>query len=144
VVAEILVFLAAPAWMKRFSPVDILIVSFALAVARFALIGWAVDAPIALAVAQVLHAATFGSCHVASVALINQWFSGARQVRGQAVYLSAAFGFGGFVGALASGAAWEILGPSWTYTAAAGAAALGLILLVRDARLLRHVSRSTA
>jgi PPP family 3-phenylpropionic acid transporter len=144
VVAEILVFLAAPAWMRRFSAVDILIVSFALAVARFALIGWAVDSPVALACAQVLHAATFGSCHMASVALINQWFSGTRQVRGQAVYLSAAFGFGGFLGALASGAAWETLGPAWTYTGASGAAALGLLLLVRDARLLRRVSVSTA
>jgi PPP family 3-phenylpropionic acid transporter len=144
VVAEILVFLAAPAWMKRFAAVDILIASFALGVVRFAVIGWAVDSPVALVGAQVLHAATFGTCHMASVALINQWFSGTRQVRGQAVYLSAAFGFGGFVGALASGAAWETLGPTWTYTAASAAAGLGLILLVRDARLLRHVSRSTA
>jgi PPP family 3-phenylpropionic acid transporter len=144
VVAEIAVFLAAPAWMKRFTAVDILIASFALGAVRFALIAWGVDSPAALVVAQVLHAATFGSCHVASVALVNQWFSGARQVRGQAVYLSAAFGFGGFVGAAASGAAWEALGPQWTYTAAAGAAALGMVLLLRDARLLRHASRSTA
>lgn len=144
VLAEILVFLAAPKWMTRFSAVDILIASFALGVVRFAVIGWAVDSPVALAGAQVLHAATFGSCHVASVALINQWFSGTRQVRGQAVYLSAAFGFGGFLGALASGAAWEPLGPAWTYTAASGAAGLGLILLVRDAKLLRRVSKSTA
>jgi PPP family 3-phenylpropionic acid transporter len=81
---------------------------------------------------------------VASVALISQWFPGARQVRGQAVYLSAAFGFGGFVGALASGAAWEAIGPQWTYTAAAAAAGLGMVLLVRHAGLLRHASRSTA
>jgi PPP family 3-phenylpropionic acid transporter len=130
--------------MKRFTAVDILIASFALGAVRFALIAWGVDSPAALVVAQVLHAATFGCCHVASVALVNQWFSGARQVRGQAVYLSAAFGFGGFVGAAASGAAWEALGPQWTYTAAAGAAALGMVLLLRDARLLRHASRSTA
>jgi PPP family 3-phenylpropionic acid transporter len=144
VLAEIGIFLAAPAWMKRFAAVDILIATFALGVVRFALIAWAVDSPTALVVAQVLHAATFGSCHVASVALVNQWFSGTRQVRGQAVYLSAAFGFGGFVGSLASGAAWEPLGPQWTYTAASGAVALGLILLLRHATLLRHAPRSTA
>lgn len=144
VVAEIIVFLTAPAWMKRFSAVSILIASFTAAVLRFAVIGWAVDSPAALAGAQLLHAATFGSCHVASVTLINQWFSGARQVRGQAVYLSTAFGFGGFVGALVSGVAWESLGPAWTFTAASGAAALGLLLLVRDAALLRHASQSTA
>jgi PPP family 3-phenylpropionic acid transporter len=143
VVAEIAVFLTAPAWMKRFTAVDILIASFALGAVRFALIAWAVDSPAALVLAQVLHAATFGSCHVASVALVNQWFSGARQVRGQAVYLSAAFGFGGFVGAAASGAAWEAFGPQWTYTAAGGAAALGMALLLQHARLLRRASRST-
>jgi PPP family 3-phenylpropionic acid transporter len=81
VLAEIVVFLAAPAWMRRFSTVSILIASFAAAVLRFAVIGWAVDSPAALVAAQLLHAATFGSCHVASVALINQWFTGARQVR---------------------------------------------------------------
>ncbi len=144
VVAEIAIFLTAPAWMKRFSPVDVLIASFALGVLRFALIAWAVDSPGALVLAQVLHAATFGSCHVASVVLVNQWFSGPRQVRGQAVYLAAAFGFGGFVGAAASGAAWGALGPRWTYTAAAAAAALGMALLVQHARLLRRASRSTA
>jgi len=143
VVAEIAIFLAAPAWMKRFAAVDILIATFALGVVRFALIAWAVESPAALVLAQVLHAATFGSCHVASVALVNQWFSGARQVRGQAVYLAAAFGFGGFVGALASGAAWEPLGPRWTYTGASGAAALGLVLLLRHAALLRHAPGST-
>lgn len=143
VLAEIGIFLTAPAWMKRFAAVDILIATFALGAARFALIAWAVDSPAALVVAQVLHAATFGSCHVASVALISQWFPGARQVRGQAVYLSAAFGFGGFVGALASGAAWEAIGPQWTYTAASAAAALGMLLLVQHAGLLRHASRST-
>jgi PPP family 3-phenylpropionic acid transporter len=144
VIAEILVFLAAPAWMRRFAAVDILIASFALGVVRFALIGWAVDSPAALVAAQLLHAATFGTCHLASVALISLWFSGARQVRGQAVYLSVAFGFGGFVGSAASGAAWEAIGPAWTYTAASCAAAVGLILLVWRARLLRQVARSTA
>jgi MFS transporter, PPP family, 3-phenylpropionic acid transporter len=144
VLAEIGIFMTAPAWMKRFAAVDILIATFALGVVRFALIAWAVDSPAALVVAQVLHAATFGSCHVASVALISQWFPGARQVRGQAVYLSAAFGFGGFVGALASGAAWEAIGPHWTYTAASAAAGLGMVLLMQHASLLRHASRSTA
>lgn len=140
VVAEILMFLAAPAWMKRFAAVDILIASFALAVVRFAIVGWAVGSPAALALAQILHAATFGTCHMASVALISLWFSGTRQVRGQAVYLSVAFGFGGFVGSLASGALWELIGPTWTYTAASAAAGVGLILLVWREKLLRHAA----
>ena len=143
VVAEIVVFLTAPRWMRRFAAVDILIASLALAVIRFALIGWGVGSPAALIVAQVLHAATFGASHLASVALVNRWFTGARQVRGQALYLSLAFGLGGFIGAALSGAAWETIGPAWTFTGASAAAAAGLLLLAGRATLLRNAAPST-
>ena len=144
VLAEIGVFLAAPYWMKRFGADRVLFACFALAVVRFALIGWGVGSLALLAIAQLAHAATFGACHMASVALISRWFSGTRQVRGQALYLSLAFGVGGFLGALASGAAWEAIGPAWTFTAASGAAALGLLLLASRAKLLRRAAQSTA
>jgi len=144
VLAEIAVFLAAPWWMKRFGARQILMACFALAVVRFALIGWGVGSPTLLVVAQLAHAATFGACHVASVALMNRWFAGARQVRGQALYMSVAFGVGGFLGAAASGVAWDTIGPAWTFTAASAAAGAGLLLLVLRAKLLRDVSGSTA
>jgi PPP family 3-phenylpropionic acid transporter len=144
VLAEIGVFLAAPWWMKRFGARQVLVTCFALAVVRFALIGWGVGSPTLLVVAQLAHAATFGACHVASVALMNRWFAGARQVRGQALYMSVAFGVGGFLGAAASGVAWETIGPAWTFTAASVAAGAGLLLLVLRAKLLRDVSGSTA
>ena len=139
VVAEIAVFLAAPWWMKRFGAGDMLLACFALAVARFALIGWGVGSPTLLVVAQLAHAATFGACHVASVALMNRWFGGARQVRGQALYTSLAFGLGGFIGAAASGIAWEAIGPAWTFTAASGVAGAGFFCSSCRAKLLRHV-----
>jgi PPP family 3-phenylpropionic acid transporter len=144
VVAEIAVFLATPWWMRRFGAHQVLVASFALAVVRFALIGWGVGSPGLLVVAQLAHAATFGACHVASVALMNRWFEGARQVRGQALYTSVAFGVGGFVGAAASGIAWEMIGPAWTFGAASLAAAGGLLLLVSSGKLLRRAPRSTA
>ena len=143
VVAEIGVFLAAPVWMKRFAPPDVLVGCFALAVVRFALIGWGVASVPLLVVAQVLHAATFGACHMASLALVNRWFTGPRQVRGQALYLSISFGLGGFIGAAASGAAWDGIGPAWTFTGASAAAAAGLLVLVRQAKLLRRASGRT-
>jgi PPP family 3-phenylpropionic acid transporter len=143
VVAEIAVFLAAPLWMKRLAAHDVLAGCFALGVARFALIGWGVESAPLLLAAQVLHGATFGACHMASLALVNRWFTGARQVRGQALYLSVAFGGGGFVGAAASGAAWDAVGPAWTFTGAAAAAGLGLLVLARQAKLLRRASGRT-
>jgi PPP family 3-phenylpropionic acid transporter len=144
VVAEIAVFLAAPVWLKRFAAPDVLATCFALAVARFALIGWGIGSPALLVVAQVLHGATFGACHVASLALVNRWFGGRRQVRGQALYLSVSFGVGGFLGAAASGAGWEAVGPAWTFTGAAAAAGVGLLVLVRQAKLLRRLSGRTS
>jgi len=144
VIAEVVVFLLAPRWMSRFAAADVLLASFALAVIRFALIGWGVGFPAALVVAQILHAATFGSCHLASIALISRWFAGARQVRGQALYASLAFGFGGFAGAAASGLAWQAWGAAWTFTAASAAAAVGLLILATHAALLRNVAPSTA
>jgi PPP family 3-phenylpropionic acid transporter len=144
VVAEIAVFLATPWWMRRFGAHQVLVACFALAVVRFALIGWGVGSPGLLIAAQLAHAATFGACHVASVALMNRWFEGARQVRGQALYTSVAFGVGGFVGAAASGIAWEMIGPAWTFGAASLAAAGGLLLLVSSGKLLRRAPRSTA
>jgi len=144
VAAEIAVFLAAPWWMRRFGAREVLLACFALAVVRFALIGWGVASPAILVAAQLAHAATFGACHMASVALMNRWFAGGRQVRGQALYLSVAFGVGGFLGAAASGLAWETIGPAWTFTAASAAALAGLLLLVAGGKLLRRVSRSTA
>jgi len=144
VIAEIAIFLAAPRWMNRFAAHAVLTASVAAAVVRFALIGWGVASPPLLVLAQLLHAATFGACHMASLALVNRWFTGARQVRGQALYLSLAFGAGGFVGAAASGALWDAVGPVWTFTAASGVAAIGLLLLAGGAKLLHRASRSTA
>ena len=144
VVAEIAVFLAAPWWMKRFGAHQVLLACFALAVVRFAAIGWGVGSPTLLVAAQLAHAATFGACHMASVALGLLVRSSTGKVRGQALYMSVAFGVGGFFGAVASGVAWEAIGPAWTFTAASAAAAAGLLLLFRRAKLLRRVSRSTA
>jgi len=143
VIAEIVVFLAAPRWMTRFDPRKILIVSFACAIARFLLIGWGASNVVLVAIAQILHAATFGSYHLAALAVVNAWFTGARQVRGQALYLSLSFGAGGFLGGLASGALWTAIGPSWTFTASSLAAAVGLGVLLTRRSLLPAANPST-
>jgi PPP family 3-phenylpropionic acid transporter len=136
VVAEIAVFATLPRWLPHASMERILAVSFALAVARFVMIGWAVEHLAVLVVAQLLHGATFGSYHVAALAVVHRWFDGSRQVRGQALYTALSYGAGGFLGSLASGALWEAVGPAWTFTAGAAAAASGFALLVHQGRLM--------
>ena len=135
VIFEIGVFLQLPRLMRRFSIRKILIFSFACAVLRFALIGWAVDVPWLIAVAQVLHAATFGSYHAAAAAAVHHYFRGRHQARGQALYTSLTFGAGGTLGSLASGYAWNTLGPAVTFSLGSVAAMVGLALIVWRVRL---------
>ncbi|HKO87571.1 MAG TPA: MFS transporter [Burkholderiales bacterium] len=139
VIAEIIVFLAMPRWLNRFSPRAILLVSFGLATIRFLMIGWGVESLATLIIAQVLHAASFGSFHAAALAVINEWFQGPRHVRGQALFSSLTYGAGSAVGSLLAGALWQSVGPQWTYTAASFAAACGLLLLLWRGRALPRV-----
>jgi len=136
VVAEIGAFLVMPRLLGRFGPWPILVASFSAAALRFAVLGWAVESPAVIALAQLLHGATFGIHHAACFAVVSRWFPGARHTRGQGLYLSISFGAGGMVGGLASGAAWTLVGPAWTFTLAAAAAIAGLALLVPRRRAL--------
>lgn len=131
VVAEILVFMAMPWLMRRISLRVILLASFALAVLRFLLIGWAADYPLVLLFAQLLHGATFGAYHAGAMAALIRWFEPAQQARVQGLYGSISFGAGGMVGGLLSGQAWDPLGAGPTYTLASLFAALGLVLVWR-------------
>ncbi len=131
VLAEIGVFLLMPHLVRRFSMRAILLFAFLSAVARFVMIGWGVGSLGVLLVAQVLHGATFGAYHAAAIALVNQWFPGRLQSRGQALYGSLSFGAGGMLGGLLSGLTWEGIGPAWTFTMGSGLALIGLAWLVK-------------
>jgi PPP family 3-phenylpropionic acid transporter len=131
VIAEILVFLFLPRLMHRYSVRGILLASFALAVLRFLLIGWAVDALPLLLAAQVMHGATFGAYHAAAVTALNHWFPSQQQGRVQALYGAVSFGAGGLLGNLFSGQAWDSVGAEWTYTIGAACALVGWMLVWR-------------
>lgn len=134
VVAEIIVFLYLPRLLHIFRLRTILLFSFACAVARFLMIGWGVEWLWIVLVAQVLHAATFGAYHAASVAAVNRWFSGRHQARGQALYGSISFGAGGMLGGLVSGWTWDVLGAELTYSLSSAFALAGMIILWRGWR----------
>lgn len=140
VLAEIGVFMLMPRLMRRVSLRTILLASFALAVLRFLLIGWAADVVALLLFAQVLHGATFGAYHAASMAALTRWFAHRQQARIQGLYGSISFGAGGMIGGLISGESWGSLGAGVTFTLAAACAACGLVLVWRG---LRSASVST-
>lgn len=129
VVAEILVFMVMPRLQRRFSLRGILLFSCATAVLRFALIGWGAASPLVLVLAQVMHGATFGAFHGAAIAVVNQWFPGRLQSRGQAIYGSVSFGAGGMVGGLASGLVWDSFGATWAFSLGSSIALVGWIAM---------------
>lgn len=134
VLAEILVFLYLPRLLHLFHLRTILLFSFFCAIARFLMIGWGVEWLPVVLFAQLLHAATFGAYHAASVAAINSWFAGRHQARGQALYGSISFGAGGMMGGMLSGWLWDSLGAELTYSLSAVFALVGMIILWRGWR----------
>jgi len=131
VICEIGVFFLMYRVMRRFSLKQVLAFSFSCAVARFLMIGWGVEWPIVMLLAQILHAATYGAHHVAAMMVVHHFFRGRHQAKGQAFYTSFTFGVGGTLGGIFSGFAWEWLGPGFTFSISAAAALLGLGLIVR-------------
>ena len=131
VVAEIVVFLLMPRIAVGISMRWILLACFVLAVVRFLLIGWGVASIGLLVIAQLLHGASFGAHHAATVAALNRWFEPGQQARAQALYGSVAYGAGGLGGAMLAGALWERAGAGITFSAASLLALIGLILVWR-------------
>lgn len=128
VIAEVVLFLGMQYLFRSFSLKLLMLISLALAVLRWLLIGYFVDDKVVVILAQLLHAASFGSYHAVAILYIHRLFHGRLQGRGQALYSSISFGAGMALGSLLSGYAWDRLGAETCFTAAAAAAFLGLII----------------
>ncbi len=131
VLAEVGLFVVMHHLLDRFGARRVLVASLVLAALRWWLIGNFVDSLALLLVAQLLHAATFGTFHAAGIHLVHHYFRGRHKGRGQALYSSVSFGAGGAVGSLASGYAWQGMGPALTYGVAALVALLGAFVAWR-------------
>ena len=110
-VAEILLFLVMARLLARFSLRRVLLASLLLAALRWLLLGNLADHWPVLLLAQVMHAATFGSFHAAAIHFVRHSFGARQQGQGQALY-AALSGSGGAVGALYAGYSWNSLGPA--------------------------------
>lgn len=119
VFAEIVLFLFMRPLLGRFSLRGILLWSLLLATARWLLIGWYASDPVFLVSAQLLHAASFGSAHIAAIHLVQHYFGDQHLSKGQALYSSFSFGIGGMLGSLYSGYYWDRLGADIIFAIAA-------------------------
>ena len=129
VICEIAIFFWMSQLFRAFALRQVLIASFALTVVRFVIIAWWVDSLLLLLLAQILHAASFGSFHAAALGYVHAFFRGRNQARGQAIYASLTFGLGGTLGGLYAGYAWERFGAGITFSGAALCAFAGMLIL---------------
>jgi PPP family 3-phenylpropionic acid transporter len=133
VVLEIAFFLTQGRWFARFGLFRLMTLSFAVAAVRFLLIAELATVWWILAIAQAMHAVTFAVHHSASVLTIQRWFPGQAAARGQALYISMAYGLGGTAGSLVAAWLWSAAGPSSAFLAgSAGAVAGGWALMRMD------------
>ena len=125
VVLEIAFFLTQGKWFARFGLFPLMTVAFGAAAVRFLLIAELATVWWILVIAQAMHAVTFAVHHSASVLTIQRWFPGQAAARGQALYISMAYGLGGTTGSLVAALLWSAFGPSWAFIAGSGGALVG-------------------
>ena len=131
VIAEIVIFLLMHRWLPKYGIRLVLIISLILSTCRWLLIGFFPDNLTLILIAQLLHAASFGSFHAAAIAWVHQHFIGKNQARGQALYSSIGFGAGGVLGSLLSGYFWLSPGPTMTFFMAAMTTFLATLIALR-------------
>ncbi len=141
VLVEILFFFYQAPLFRRSGVRPLMLFSLAVAVARFLMIGFGAQSLIVLLIAQVLHAATFGVHHSASVATLQRWFSGPLQARGQALFISISYGLGGTLGGLLLSACWDTFGARLVYLIAALMSLLGLLAAILSYRWQAEAGR---
>lgn len=130
VVAEVLIFWymhrLLPWWGLRSQ----LLLSLALTVLRWLLLAAMPENLPVMLFAQCLHAFSFGAFHAAAIEVVRRWFSRAQAGKAQALYSAVGYGAGNALGALASGALWQ-LGPALPFYCSAVVCTLALLLVWR-------------
>ncbi|KXI28014.1 MFS transporter [Paraglaciecola hydrolytica] len=107
VIVEVGIFVIAGGVIKRCGVKWILVLSIGLTSFRWALLAAFPDNIYLLIISQMLHAFSFGMTHAASIHFIHQYFGKIFQSRGQAIYISVAFGIGGALGNFGAGSLWS-------------------------------------
>ena len=123
VFAEVIFFYYQSKVLSRVDPEVVLQASFGIGVVRFALMAFLPITSI-LIIAQVMHAGTFAAHHSAATKLLQRWFTGPLQARGQALMATVSYGLGGTLGGLFAGWIWESSQPRDVFVVSAFACGL--------------------
>jgi len=119
VIAEIIIFWRISFFLRYWSLRDLVVISLILTAVRWFLTAYFADNTLILIISQCLHAFSFGLLHAVSVKYIAIFFSGKKQLHGQALYSGLGFGLGGAIGAYLAGITWASQGPQFVFIAAA-------------------------
>ena len=141
VIAEIILFLFMPYLLTHFSLRKIILVSILLSILRWILISQYADQSNVLYFAQLLHAASFGSAHVAAVHMVHRHFGVNFQGIGQALYASVSFGLGGMLGSFYSGMFWQQFGAEQVFMGAGFVCIIAFLiawLWIDEKPLMKH------
>lgn len=128
VIAEVILFVYMHWMIKRWGLRSIMILSLALCILRWLIIGGVPDNLALMLFAQILHAATFGALHAVGIALVHHYFSDSTYGQGQALFSSVGFGVGGALGAFVSGLMWDGIGAFGTFAVSAFASFAAILL----------------
>jgi len=110
VFSEVVFFYFQSKVLSRVDAEVVLQAAFGIGVIRFILIAF-VPFTSVLIVAQIMHAGTFAAHHSAATKLLQRWFTGSVQARGQALMATISYGLGGTLGGLCAGWIWEASQP---------------------------------
>ena len=113
-IAEILLFIKAPKFLKRYSLNTLLTVTLSVTLLRWVLTCWfAAYAPV-IFLAQCMHAFSFGLTHVVAIEFVRREFGTGNQSQGQAFYNAVGFGAANALGSLIGGLIFEFNG-QWAF-----------------------------
>ncbi len=137
VACEVWAMLRMPAVLRAFGTLPTMACCLLLASVRWWICA-ASAAPLAMTLAQSLHAATYAAFHVAAVTHTHRIFGEDCRASGQAIYGSATYGAGSVLGMLLSGLMYDRTSAATLFTGAAWIALLGGFLLAAAARRERR------
>jgi PPP family 3-phenylpropionic acid transporter len=127
-IAEIFVMVASEKIFKRFSYEKVLLFSFLIAGARWIAMSFAVS-PWPILLTQILHAATYGAFHMASILYMDKLTPVGAKTLGQAVNNAVTYGFGIMAGFLINGGLFDSIGAQTLFAISGALALVGGIIL---------------
>jgi len=139
-IAEIVIMFFSTRIFRMFSPERVLVASFVITAIRWLIMSKA-ESGVAVLLAQLFHAFSYGAFHVASILYIDANTPDENKTFGQSVNNAVTYGFGIMVGFFVNGWLFERLGAGLLFTISACLAAAGGLIMAAEMAVGRKKTR---